>query len=360
MRNSLLLAFVTFFIIGCKPTFNKSLTSYIIGSNDIRVLADPAGINFNDLAYSSSVVITTDLSPTKKKFCSGTLIQSSTEGGNYRILTNFHCFLPDENLSSDILAGHCSSTRVYHGFFKPNMDRVFKTKCKVTGDFSWDVEGDLALFEIEENPSIKDSEGNELYRPANLQKVFDTSYPTNAMLVHYPFIDQLRDDYLELTHLDQDSGIRIPYGQVTDQNCKVEGIFDQNEWQYDAALSMGVKHDCDQQKGSSGSALWRLGSSEIIGINWGGIKLKYSNEDSERVYNVATNINYGIDFISGNLREKYASADMVPSGARMTEVQNTEAEEKNKKCGILGAGFSGSLYSYLLLLPILGVFFRRS
>ena len=369
---SKLFAFVCLGLIlaSCKPRSTKNYSAYIIDDNDIKVVEQ---VDRRDPAIYSSVVFTTSLTETKRKFCSGTMIGPSKTGRSNRILTNYHCFVADDEPKGDLLPGHCSSTIVYFGFFKNEIESREVGKCNQDGDFRVDKVGDLAIFELEENPESRDTSGSLRFRAINLPiQAADSElspnlesrigpFPFPARLIHYPFVDPSDPQYEERTHFESTSVIRIPLGQVTTSNCEVLGVFKDSEYGFDPALRVGLRHTCDQQKGSSGSILWKGTGPEMIGVNWGGIKFSYSDEQ-QQIYNVATDRNYVAKFVSGAARNNYASSDVVVHGNDSEKTGGASNKQGQGMCGSLG-GFPGSprfIMLLLLLIPLIFPFVRKS
>lgn len=362
-------AFLGLILASCKPKFIRNYSAYIIDDNDIEVVEE---VDRSDPAIYSSVVFTTSLNGTKRKFCSGTMIGPSKTDRSNRILTNYHCFVDDDKPSGDLLPGHCSSTIVYFGFFKNEIENREVGKCNQDANFRVDKVGDLAIFELEENPISRDSSGSLRFRAINIPIQDADSelspnvesrigpFPFPARLIHYPFVDPSDPQYKERTHFESTSAIRIPLGQVTTSNCEVLGVFKESEYGFDPALRVGLRHTCDQQKGSSGSILWKGSGPEIVGVNWGGIKFNYAS-DQQQVYNVATDRNYVAKFVSGAARDNYASSDAVVYGADSDKTGGSSEKQGQGMCGTLGS-FSGNsrLIMFLLLLtPLIFPFFRK-
>lgn len=345
MRNILKLLFV-FCFISCKPPARVSKTAYVIDSNDIETITEKDAERIHQDILNSSVVFVTSVSKNSRKYCSGTIIAPQESDGPYRILTNRHCFVEEEGTKEvqPLLSGHCSSTKVFFGYLKGKAHKKSIGYC--AGGFRSDPNGDLAIFNLKEVPKS----------PYNSAELWDGPSPganKEAMIVHYPFIAKDDARYQTETGYVREAGIRIPFAQVTEDNCLTGEPFSQEEWQFDRALPVSIKHSCDQKKGSSGSGLFDRESGRLIGVNWGGIILSYQNRQ-KRVHNVATSIGYVRNFVNdiANTGVNISSA----SGNSDVSVESTKAAESSKKqkqlCGTIsnvGSSFWGLV---LLMSPL--------
>ena len=346
------------FLWGCKPRFKIQPQAYIIGENNIKVMENPKTSGLPNHILNSSAVLTTSVGENRRKFCSGTIVPPEKEGQNVRILTNHHCFIEfeeDMSASGELLPGHCSSTKVYLNFFKNPEHTPVILECK-EGTFRSDPGGDLAVFEVKKNPPAP-------YTPAKFWTGPDPEEKREALIIHYPFIDA--DDPNKSTNgrIEPTSGIYLPYAQITEESCETGGFFPRDEWQFDPALPVSLKHNCDQKKGSSGSALWDKQTATVIGVNWGGIILTYSNQPEDSTYNVATKVTYVLDFLNQENSTPHPATVSPPlSSADAVAIEKDSASKQDKPkalCGTLSGGSSDS--HWLLVLPMIVLaFWRRS
>ena len=336
-------------IISCKK--RRVITvpaAYIIGSNDIQTLSAERRKELPpDLLYSV-VLLTTKVSNNKRKFCTGTLIPAQSGEENFRVVTNHHCFAhadDDGQVNRELFPGHCSTTQVYFGFFKGNVKERKVYTC-LEGSFRSDYDGDLAVFTLNENPPGP-------FKPGVLWSGDENADNKEAFVIHFPGMDDSsRDDQV----FEPTSGISLPVGRITESNCITKGRFPPGEWHLDKSLPMGIRHTCDQLKGSSGSALWDKGTRTILGVNWGGIKLLYGG-DAERTFNVATRAAYVQAFLANDLQ----SHNALDSVARSEPDQEENQKTKLPFCGVTGVGHSPIVWNLLpLLLPLLHHRRRRS
>lgn len=359
--------FSIFFIESCKPRAQLSTTAYIIGpTNDISTISKPDEKGLSSDSLNSSVLIITIIDKNKRKYCSGTLIEPESAGKMYRIITNHHCFANVDDKTgvadSNLISGYCDNTKVYLGFYKYGLENREVVRCQ-PGSFRNDPKADLAVFTLQKNPSSR-------YVPASFWKYGKVPAGRKATIIHFPAVDVGDKNYAESMVFDAAAGIRLPVGQQTLENCVTQGSFEERFWSVDIALKVGIKHSCDQKKGSSGSALRDVESGSILGVNWGGIQLKVAGKDE--TYNVATTASHVLNFINNRVMfgEGMSSADSA-IGKSVKHESNIAVEEskggKNKgilsicgmirsidgKTNIFGVNFS----LFLLFILPLGIFF---
>ena len=333
-------------LLACKPIKDVETAGYIIGENDIEVIKTKES-DIKESILQASVVLTTEVDKNNRKFCSGTLVEG--DQGTMRILTNHHCFVNDQNEgnSAELMAGHCKSTVVYFNFYQDRKDQRIIRGCAF-GSFRSFKEWDLAVFALDRNPP-------ENFAPAPLGTDEDVKPGDEAMIVHFPFVDKADPLYLEKTFLEPTSEIRIPYAQVTDKNCVIEGYFPKDQWSLDPTLPFSKKHTCDQKKGSSGSALWHKATGKVTGVNWGGIKLSYENRLERDIHNVATRMKVVKAFLNNEtIESEVLEQDAPPSGVVETEAKS----ESMLSCGIVGLG-SESQVALLFLIGLWPLAIRR-
>ena len=363
-----LVVFLVVQLTGCKPSNKMFFNSagYIIGAtDDIRTMTETEQKEVSAKHLAAAVLLTTMVDGAKRKYCSGTLLAPETGKTNYRVITNYHCFSAEESTERtmhdvSLTDGRCEKIKVFLGYIKASLDKREVRDCEV-GSLRFDPEADLAIFELSQNPS-------ERFGPAEIFTGDTIGIGRKASVVHFPSITE---GNMEDMVFEPQVGYKLPVAQVTIANCSTLGPFPPEEWYLDTTLKMGVKHTCDQKKGSSGSALWDDETDKIMGVNWGGITLNYSNPDRTEVYNVATEARYLRAFVDADTQFlasfKEQSAEAVAkaqeSGAGTTVVEKNSSKKLSlKKCGSIGGALPLTptlLVWGLLGLPLLGFFRRR-
>ncbi|MBF0441842.1 MAG: trypsin-like peptidase domain-containing protein, partial [Oligoflexales bacterium] len=266
--------------ISCKqPSVPISRSGYILGPvSNIFVVTTENKDSLSEEHLAAAVLLTNVMSTGKRKFCSGTLIQGETPDSVYRVVTNFHCFSDEETKLIDTassgkinaqVSSICAGTKVIFGHIKGEQYKEEVGDCSTDG-FRYDIDADLALFKLMKNPSPR-------FMPGSIWQEDEIPPNRSARVVHFPTLDLSDPKNLENMLENKTLGISLPAAQATIDNCKVLGRFPEEDWHLDPALKMGMKHTCDQIKGSSGSALWDAELNLILGINWGGITLNYPN-----------------------------------------------------------------------------------
>lgn len=345
----------------CKKTDLKAnhQSGYIVGpSNDILSVGGEGSEGavaikeLSPLAVNGTVLIATKLSDKRVKFCSGSLIAAETAADHYRILTNHHCFAEtdsDDKATPKRLPEACTKTTVYFGFFAGQTASSVAIAC-LPGSLKTNFEGDLGVFELVSNPPEK-------YQPLSLWDGEDAPEGRLAGIVHYPDTEE---------HMESPpaGGPRLPTASVTVNDCHVVGPFAISEWDLDRTLPFSLRHTCDLIHGSSGSALIDLKTSQILGVNWGGIKISY--DSGTRTDNVATRASYVTAFLTGKTAEMMTVADGKRHDANLAAAQKDEnvgQKAKNslararKSCGVTGSSVSTSLWLLLagLVVPLLSL-----
>jgi V8-like Glu-specific endopeptidase len=353
---------------GCKITSRPLFKSagYIIGdTNDIKPLDKTNASSVSQKHLNAAVVLATILDGGKRKFCSGTLIGPENGKQNLRVITNYHCFSSEEETDERVLQDisltdtRCENTKVFFGFVKDQIEQREMSAC-APGSMRFDAEADLAIFEITQNPSSK-------FSPAEVFSGDEVPAGRVVSIVHFPSIDNSSSDSLVF---EKTVGFKLPVAQLTVDNCTTLGYFPASEWYLDPTLKMGIKHTCDQKKGSSGSSLWDKETDTILGVNWGGISLNYKDPPRVEQFNVATEAKYLRAFIANdtnavNTIRQQKSADVIRANQEQSGgSQKTEVKIKKKFCGMIGAsGPAGSfalVIMMLLALPVAVVFCRRT
>ncbi len=321
-------AFMAAVVSACKKPVVVSNWAYIVGdSNDIVTIGDDPTQEIPAAHLNAAVVLTTNIDSSRRKFCSGTMIASDAAEDTYRIVTSRHCFAPSDNedreSENQLLEGACESTKAFFGFYRHEIDQREIGKCRV-GSLRTDLEGDLAVFHLEKNPSDK-------YQPST----FWSNGPTpltgrRARIVHFPTVDREVDGNNDKVVYETEAGTFLPLGQLTTANCEISGTFDPIDWNLDTALAFGIKHTCDQKKGSSGSSLWDAETNTILGINWGGISITYNNPLRTETWNVATNADYVNLFLKAEHEpEKAKILSQKPDPGSYQSADSTQATKSN-------------------------------
>jgi hypothetical protein len=331
------------FLLACKPLLEMSTTAYIVGpTNDIKQIKSEDLIenDITDIA-NASVLIATTLKSQARKFCSGTLIKDMQD--RTCVLTNHHCFaeVNEEQMVSDqLIAEACVETKVYFGFHKDNALAVQEGSC-LKDSLRTNPLGDLALFCLAEAPPAEAKTLTIAKSP-----VFDLGVP--ALIVHYPDVPENRIAI-------NNTAVKLPSASLTIEDCKTDGVFNTQNWKHDRALPFAIRHTCDLIKGSSGSALIDRSSKEIIGVNWGGIALQYS--DRTDTINVATHSDYIQAFLENRTEDLIKQANLrLTSTASSPNLARQKANAKSdvpEGCGTLHVGLASSSQWFMMLLLFL-------
>lgn len=327
----------------------SSRVGYIIGANNIKPLKQETKPEKNDPAIAASVLIATLVGGKSMKFCSGVLVEHEA---TLKVLSNHHCFAKTDDKGitlNQLIPESCVTTQVYLGFsqltdFKPEV-----IACK-PGSLRSDMDGDLSILELEKAPE-------SAYQTLSFWSGPADAKDRTALIIHHPA--------QEGNMKTPPGGLSpLPIAAVTNADCKVLGSFEANEWTLDKALAHGIRHTCDIIKGSSGSALIDAETNEILGINWGGIKIR--NKGELRIDNVATWVPYIEAFIDGNTEtiknERIGMLDATKTEGKKVEKELGYTEKITKGtekalCGSISSRFpmktSSSWILFLLLSPIL-------
>ncbi len=354
------IAVFSLFATGCKPMLELSKTAYIIGpENDIVQLDPVKNKEIPTAVQDASVLIATTMASNKKKFCSGTLIEDPNGEKAPRILTNHHCFahVDDEGtVSQNWIPEACLQTRVYFGFRAGKTENIVTMNCKA-GSLRSDYLGDLATFVLD--GKLPD----DVNTPVVISTEEQTPKDRRALIIHYP---DVKENFAQLgTGKEQ-----MPVASITDSNCEISGDFPTSEWKLDHTLPYSFKHTCDLVHGSSGSALLDRETFQLVGVNWGGIKINYNKE--VKTTNVATKAAYVRAFLRGdaesfrsnvlvsmkNLDSRSGRAGNIRSGTE----KSVTGSASGAVCGVVGVpvtGVSRSLSMLLLLGLPLGMAVRR-
>ena len=342
----------------CKPTKEISLAGYILGpTNDIAPASthDDAEFNIPNTVKNAAVLIATSIAGGKVKFCSGIIIASETKGSYPRVLTNHHCFAKSDDRGmalEGLVKEACRDTTVYFGFVDKAKAPIKKVDCK-PGSLRTHYASDLAIFALADD------------LPENTEpiKISAKAYAANreAYIIHYP-------DIPENLVIPPGETVQLPVASITDNDCATKGWFPEDEWKLDRALPYSIRHTCDLLHGSSGSALLDKSTHQLLGINWGGIKIKYANEVDS--VNAATSVNYVSAFIDERLdvlEKPIPDPNATPTKSRAAlDAENAAAETRQHrrgmdiiKCGTLVENSSPTqklVTAFGLLLPALFIF----
>lgn len=338
---------------GCKKRpIGGNREGYILGPVSQIVSASkatvPAG---NQDVLAASALIVTKISPTEVKFCSGTLIPSEQPGEFGRILTNHHCFAQEDaqGLATAVLLPQaCVATKVYFGFIAGSTDSASISNCQV-GTLRTSFDGDLAVFKL--GMAIPSA-----FKPLQVAPADFKPDGRDAVVVHYPAID-------EHMVVPPGGGPKVPTAALTLGNCRVVSGFPIGQWELDRSLPFGLKHTCDIIHGSSGSGLVDRQTNQLLGVDWGGLKI--DGGGGQETINVATRASFVQAFLTYKTEQAEASAastlaqqeqdksTSVSLGDRTQQVLSSAS----KSCGVVaapGSGHGASLPVVLLLaLPLL-------
>ncbi len=358
-KNLVAMIAVLSLLEGCKN--QKSLVNYgayILGpQNDIIQIKNENVANIPKEVLDASVIIVTKVAGGQIKFCSGTLIEPKEPSGKNRILTNHHCFAElgaDKKALPTLLKEACTETKVYFGFLAEQAKQALSVGCEPFS-LRTSYEGDLAVFTVS---------GAEPAGIKPLKLAMNSRTPDNkqALIVHYPDQPGMHD-----TLPGRDA--KLPTAQATLNDCKIISDFTPGEWTLDRVLPFSFKHSCDLTHGSSGSAIVDRDTLEILGVNWGGIKIVY--DDGEKAFNAATKISFvkaflddkSQDIIAQASRELQSSLDAERGGKTVSNTEQSDGTKPPKELKKLGCGviaMSSSAGSKLIFWLPIGIFALRS
>jgi len=336
---------------GCKRAgVTVSRTAYILGpTNDILPVKGDTVQRISPDVLGASALIATHMADNRIKYCSGTLIAGAKDGDNERILTNHHCFAvtdANDKATADLLPEACTETHVYFGFLQGHISDVVELGCQADS-LHTSFDGDVAVFTLDQNPP-------DGHKPIQLWTGDDAPEGRTALIVHYPDVDA------NLV-VPPDGGAQLPTAAATLDNCKVVGNFPVNEWDLDRTLAFSLRHTCDLIHGSSGSGLIDAETGQLLGVNWGGIKISY--DDGERTDNVATKASFVAAFLAGQTdtlikaagqqkQQNAADAQRQERATRKSSGVSFADGIKRKACGTIGVGEDGAA---AFLLGLLGL-----
>lgn len=347
MRRTHLLTLMAIALFGCKPQQVANMQGYILGDqNDIKPLTGSDREAIPEDVVNAAVLIATQVEKGQLKFCSGSLVGPKPGETNLRVLTNHHCFA-NVNTKGQIDANWipvaCINTTVYMGFsVNSTQEDLTIIKCK-ENTLRSDVDGDVAIFTLAENPPEK-------YKPLKVKEVQETG-EVPAFILHYP---DVASNYKTIPG----TSVRLPAASITALNCMTKGKFATREWHLDKSLPYSLKHTCDLVQGSSGSALINAETYEILGVNWGGIKINYAH--GTELTNVATGSDFVNAFLNDDVegmkvtaRQNQNSSDAEQATAEVNrsdkDSNSVAARVKKVACGEIGQN-AGNTWSTLLLM----------
>lgn len=334
-----------------KAIVETSRTAYIVGpTRDIMPVDREAETRLDVDVLSASVMIATRLGNKRLKFCSGTLVEPTSAGGNFRVLSNHHCFAEtdaEDKATPKLLPEACSFTKVYFGYLPGKTQNAFVSGCEA-GSLRTNFDGDLSVFTLSVNPPPK-------HKPLALYEGEGVGVGRSALIVHYPDVE-------ERMEAPPEGGAKLPTAAVTLDDCKVLGEFDVSEWKLDRTLPFGLRHSCDLIHGSSGSGLIDVQTGALLGVNWGGIKISYA--DDLRTDNVATKASYVAAFLANRVEAEVAAAETrreadavaaTKSRGEVDDKSRSVADSLKASCGVAGVS-SGRGAALLLGLALLTPF----
>ena len=320
----------------------KQFSGYIIDNNNIIKLSTENQGQVGQQALKGSVMLATTLAGQKVKFCSGVLIAGNP---NPLVLANHHCFAQtdEEGVTTEALIPEaCSETYVYLGFSELTNYQPEKIKCK-DNTLKTDFVGDLSVFELESIPTFE-------FTTLDFWDGDPAAIDRQAEIVHYPAAK-------ESFRVPPNESVPLPTTAITYEDCVVKGPFEKPEWGLDPALPHGIRHTCDLIKGSSGSALIDRETQKILGINWGGIKLKTHN--GSRVDNVATWVPYIKAFLEGKsesiqiARQNELDASVKDQKQKTSTEKQLASKVEKTFCGSLGRPVQNKNWLWILMAPLI-------
>ena len=286
--KNIMLAVLFVTSVSCQRYRNPiSRAGNIIDENDIvpvSVALESGQVSeqiLNRSLRAVALVVTAD------KHCIGSLVRGSRTKGkrkrnNLRIITNQHCFVADGR--RELHQGVCATTRVYFNFAQAEKP-LSLNGCK-QGSLRSHFASDLVIFTLNKKLA-------SIHRPFVL---WGGQVPAGreAFLLHYPnVIHNLSSPGRSVALL---PSVRkyFPILAVSSEGCEVMGRPQQGLW---SKLPFGMAHSCDMTKGSDGAALIDLQTGRLLGISWGGLKIKLG-EITQKI-NFSTSADFLRRFMAG-------------------------------------------------------------
>jgi hypothetical protein len=324
---------VAFFLLagiqaGCRPNLKSSKVAYILGENDIVTVSQA-----NDIpnVRKATVLLATKKSNGSSVFCTGSMIKNNE--GVLHVVTNHHCFAqesPDGEKLDSLLPEACTETRVFFDFVTGNNRKSPFVKC-LPGSLRTDPKIDVGVFQME---------GQLPSDAVNLSFFKGNPAGRKAVIFHHP---ARKNGFAA----DSEGDVSLPLAALTVNDCRVLGDFSVDDMKLDPILQVSLRHTCDLDLGSSGSALIDADTSQVIGINWGGITISESGKGINRRDNTATKVDYAEAFLN---KTPYNIASISESG----EVKKTRA--KGIGCTLQSGAEEPKLGLLLFMSMTLGVF----
>jgi len=326
MIKAFLYLLFTLSIVGCKAKFRTSKTAYILGNNDINTVTST-----NDIPQlrKATVLIATTKSEGNSMFCSGTLVKNAQ--GAVFVITNHHCFAntdPDGNTSKQLVETACVKTKVYFDFIEGNTWSGETRNC-LENSLKSDPNIDIAVFQM----------NGQLPNDAVILDFYQQdSTGRTAIIFHHPA-------RLGGFAKHSDSDLSLPMAAITSTDCKILGPFDADELSLDPILQVSIRHSCDLDHGSSGSAMIDVETQKILGINWGGVTINDQNRKIERRDNTATRASYAVAFLNS-----------IPYTLQAYQPNSKVTGSKTKTSGCMATGIKTNTPWLFFLLPVLAAF----
>lgn len=317
-------------LCNCKRMEPVRTTGFILGPTNDIVPYEDQNSKSNDVSEvaAAAVLLATSLESKTVKFCSGSLLENEDDRETLSVLTNFHCFAKaskDGKIENKFLDEACVTTKVYIGFKAGKTNSADIYPC-MEGSLRGDYEGDLAVFSIKREGKGKDLKALKVWKDGDVPK------DRRAFIIHHPDVKERYEN--------TEAQSRLPTASITTRDCQTEGTFAYREWLLDQALPYSLKHTCDLINGSSGSALIDSETHSILGVNWGGIEIKYRGEGKR--YNAATRADYIRAFLAGDVKsiqQEIMSKSKLGEGSDQvleSEVSSGEGNIKSGSCGVVG------------------------
>ena len=324
------LALIVSLTWNCRQKSQTSRVAYILGENDIATVSEK-----NDIpnVRKATVVIATRKTNGSSIFCTGSMIKN--KDGVLHVVTNHHCFAQegaDGSKLDTLIPEACKDTRVFFDFTSENSRKAPFVKC-LPGSLRTDPRIDVGVFQLQEKPP-SDAQSLSFFKGDPLGR--------KALIFHHPA-------RVGGFAKDAEGDVSLPVAALTINDCKILGNFSPDDIKLDAVLQVSLRHTCDLDLGSSGSALVDADTSQVIGINWGGITIVENGKGISRKDNTAT-------------MAAFAEALLNQIPYELQSVADSGQVKKNKVKGIgcsLQAGLSSSSgfgsASAMLALGFLGL-----
>jgi len=344
----------------CKKSLELNKTGYIVGpTNDILQIKPENRESVPAAVFNATVLIVTRVGGDRVKYCTGSLVDGESGASALRVLTNHHCFADIERSASGsetargtVIPEACAATDTYFGFAPKLGISPVKVGCQ-PGSFRSDPKLDLAIYTLARALPPD-------FRPLQLAPESRVTVGRRAMIVHYP---EVKETLATLPG----QPVQLPTASLTLNDCQLLGTFPEREWSIDPSVPYSLRHSCDLVQGSSGSALVDVEAQLILGVNWGGIKLKF--DERERIDNVATRAEFVASFLAGReIPEPKPAMDSGKSAEALAGYPEEREKQQasgsisrlTKRCGVIASRdhasettTPGTSPLWLLALPLL-------